>query len=285
MLWRPGDDGVHVCLVHRPRYDDWSLPKGKLDAGEHPLAAAVREVREETGHAGVPRLRLPSTAYRLPDGADKLVDYWAMRACDEPPGPRDDEADEVVWLSVGAAVDRLSYDHDRRVLDAFAATPATVSIALVRHARAGKRDTWAGPDDARPLDATGSAQADALAPLLALLRPGRLLAATPRRCVQTLMPLAAAVDLPIEADSAFAEPAPGQRRAERAAVAARRLAELAAAGGQVVVCSQGKVIPGALADLAGSADRDSFTTPKGTGWLLSFDGDRLTGLDRLAAEL
>lgn len=270
-------------MVHRPRYDDWSLPKGKLDAGEHPLAAAVREVREETGVLGAPRRRLPSAVYRLPDGSGKVVDYWVLRATDEPPEPHDDEADEVVWLPADTAAERMSYPHDRTDLSLFALAPTTAAIVLVRHGRAGRRDTWSGPDDARPLDALGEAQARALGPLVALFRPERLFAAPARRCVQTLTPLAEQADLPIEADSAFAEPRPGEQRAERAEVAAQRLRALAEMSECVVVCSQGKVIPEALAILAGDAARHAYQTPKGGAWVLSFAGDRLIGLDRLSA--
>ncbi len=282
VLWRPGAAGPQVCLVHRPRYDDWSLPKGKLHRGELPLAAAVREVHEETGVRGTPQLRLPSAAYRLPDGARKTVEYWAMRAADGPADAHDDEADEVAWLAVEEAAERVSYPHDRAVLGLFAANPVSVAIALVRHGHAGKRDTWSGPDDARPLDAEGVAEGRALACVLPLFRPERLLAATPRRCVQTLDATAAELDLPVEADSAFDEPRPGQTTKDRGAVAAARLRALAAAGRPVVVCSQGKVIPRALALLAGDEDRSGYRTPKGAAWLLSFHGDRLVALDRLA---
>ena len=76
----PDGPGVQICLVHRPRYDDWSLPKGKLEPGEHPLAAAVREVGEETGVRAVPQVRLPGVQLPLRDGTPKTVDYWSMRA-------------------------------------------------------------------------------------------------------------------------------------------------------------------------------------------------------------
>jgi 8-oxo-dGTP diphosphatase len=283
VLWRPAGRGVEVCLVHRPRYDDWSLPKGKLHAGEHPLACAVREVREETGVLGVPRLRLPSTSYRLPAGEDKRVDWWSLRAADGVPvQPHDEEADDVRWLPPDAAAALLSYPDDRDVLALFARIRTTAAIALVRHARAGKRDTWSGPDEARPLDDAGRAQAEALALLLTLFRPARLLSATPRRCVQTVAALAAESDLTIEADSSFDEPGPGQTKGERAAVAAARLRDLAEDGTTVVVCSQGKVIPGALARLSGDGAPEAFDTPKGTGWVLTFDGSTLVGLDRLS---
>jgi 8-oxo-dGTP diphosphatase len=277
VLWRPGP---LVCVVHRPRYDDWSLPKGKLKRGEHPLAAAVREVREETGMCGFPQRRLPTVRYTLPSGQPKTVRFWSLRAAgdDGGPPPEGDEVDEVCWLPPAEAAALLSYPDDARVVAAF--RPATHALPLVRHGRAGKRDTHWGPDDARPLDDRGRAQAQALAPLLALFAPQRLLAATPVRCRQTLEPAGALLDVPVEADSAFDEPRPGETRQERAAVLAQRLTDLAAAREPVAVCSQGKVMPPALARLTGG-EVDAYRTPKGSGWLLAFDGDRLVGADRL----
>ncbi|MEV4542395.1 NUDIX hydrolase [Micromonospora echinaurantiaca] len=280
VVWRPGGpDGPAVCLVHRPRYGDWSLPKGKLEPGERPLVAAVREVAEETDVRAVPQVRLPTVSYRS-EGRPKAVDYWSMRAVANGGFEPGTEVDEVRWLGVDEAIRLVSYPHDAEVLAAFAALPAvTATVALVRHAHAGQRGTWTGPDTGRPLDARGWSQAHALVPLVALVRPARLVSASARRCVQTLDPAAAELDLPIEVVGDLDEPRPGQQPDECALAAAARLVELAAAGGSVAVCSQGRVIPGALARLTGRAD--DFSTPKGGGWLLAFAGDRLLAADRL----
>ncbi|MGK5738815.1 NUDIX hydrolase [Micromonospora sp. URMC 103] len=280
VVWRPAAGATEVCLVHRPRYGDWSLPKGKLEPAEHPLMAAVREVAEETDVRAVPQIRLPSAHYRS-EGRPKVVDYWSMRAVASGGFQPGTEVDEVRWLPVDDAIRLVSYPHDAEVLAAFAALPpVTATVALVRHAHAGTRATWSGPDTARPLDAEGRAQAQALADLLALVRPARLLSASARRCVQTLDPAAARLDLPIEVCGDLDEPRPGQQRDERALALAARLQELAVAGGQLAVCSQGKVIPGALERLTGLVGAD-FTTPKGGGWLLAFAGDGLLATERL----
>ncbi|OZV77734.1 NUDIX hydrolase [Micromonospora echinospora] len=280
VAWRPATGGgIEVCLVHRPRYGDWSLPKGKLEPGEHPLLAALREVAEETDVRGVPQARLPSVSYRS-EGRPKVVDYWSLRAGADGGFQADTEVDEVRWLPVAAALELVSYPHDAQVLHAFAALPpVTGTVVLVRHARAGTRGTWSGPDTARPLDAIGWAQARTLARLVAAIRPVRLVSAAPRRCVQTLDPLAELVDLPIEVDRDFDEPEAGQQPVERALAAAARLTALASPDGPVVVCSQGKVIPPALERLTGRSD--DFTTAKGGGWLLAFTADGLLPPDRL----
>ncbi|MCX4473969.1 NUDIX hydrolase [Micromonospora sp. NBC_01655] len=279
VVWRPAGGDVLVCLVHRPRYGDWSLPKGKLEPGEHPLSAAVREVAEEADVRAVPQVRLPTMRYRS-EGRPKTVDYWSMRAVGDGGFQPDTEVDEIRWLPAGEAARLVSYPHDAEVLAAFAALPpVTATVALVRHAHAGRRGTWSGPDAGRPLDDTGWAQAHALAPLVALVRPVRLLSASARRCVQTLDPAAVLLDLPIEVSGDLDEPQPGQDLHERALAAAACLTELAATGSAAGVCSQGKVIPEALARLTGRAD--DFTTAKGGGWLLAFAADRLLAADRL----
>jgi len=279
VVWRPAPGGVEVCLVHRPRYDDWSLPKGKLDPGEHPLRAAVREVAEETDVQAVPQVRLPTIRYRS-EGRPKAVDYWSMRAVATGGFQPDTEVDQVRWFPADEAARRVSYPHDGEVIGAFAALPpVTATVLLLRHGHAGKRGTWTGPDSGRPLDAQGWAQAQALADLVALVRPVRLLSASARRCVQTLDPAAARLDLTIEVTGDLDEPKPGQQPDECALAAAARLTELAEAGDPVAVCSQGKVIPGLLERLTGRAG--DFTTPKGGGWLLAFAGARLVAADRL----
>ncbi|RLP92313.1 MULTISPECIES: NUDIX hydrolase [unclassified Micromonospora] len=280
VAWRPTADGVQVCVVHRPRYGDWTLPKGKLEPGEHPLVAAVREVAEESDVQGVPQVRLPSVRYRS-EGQPKLVDYWSMLAVGSGGFQPGTEVDDVRWVAVDDAIRLVSYPHDAEVLGAFAALPpVTGTVALLRHGHAGKRATWTGPDTGRPLDAEGWAQAYALAALVALVRPARLVSASPRRCVQTLDPAAALLDLPIEICGDLDEPQPGQQLDEQVLATAARLLELVGAGGRVAVCSQGKVLPGALEQLTGRVDED-FTTPKGGGWLLAFSADRLLSADRL----
>jgi 8-oxo-dGTP diphosphatase len=270
-----------VCLVHRPRYDDWSLPKGKLGRREHPLAAAVREVWEETSVRARPQVRLPSVRYRR-YGYPKAVDYWSMRSLSVERFTPNSEVDRLRWLSPDAAARTVSYEHDARVLRHFAGLPrVTAVVTLVRHALAGKRGTWSGPDSARPLDQAGRAQARALAPILAHMAPELILSASARRCTQTIEPMAARLDMPIEVDSAFDEPKPGQDQADVAAGAAARLRELATGYESVAVCSQGKVIPPALARLSGLGSAKAWATPKGTGWLLAFAGTHLAGADRI----
>lgn len=123
VVWRRRAGDVEVLVVHRPRYDDWSFPKGKLDPGETDAACAVREVEEETGITGTIGTELPGTRYVDRKGRDKVVRYWELAADDAPFVPND-EVDEVRWLTPAEARRLLSYDRDRAVLDAFASLRA-----------------------------------------------------------------------------------------------------------------------------------------------------------------
>jgi 8-oxo-dGTP diphosphatase len=243
----------------------------------------VREVFEETGVHGEPQLRLADVAYTMPDGVPKTVEFWLMRALDGPPADPVDptEVDTVVWLSPADALARLSYPDDRRLVEHVVALPPVTAVtALVRHAHAGKRSEFDGNDALRPIDVNGRAEAETLGLVLSLIAPRRLFAATPLRCRQTLEPLAGRLRLPIVAESAFAEPASVDEVPARAKLAAARLTELRG-GPRAAVCSQGKVIPGMLAALAGAGDPAPYKTPKGTGWILTWSGDRLLGLSRI----
>lgn len=118
VVWRRGRSGdVEVVLIHRPRYDDWSIPKGKLDPGETDERAALREVEEETTVVAELGPELPSTTYLDRSGKQKRVRYWAMTVVSGQPGA-DNEVDRAEWVSVADAVGRLSYERDIVVLEA-----------------------------------------------------------------------------------------------------------------------------------------------------------------------
>ncbi|MCT2592813.1 NUDIX hydrolase [Streptomyces sp. N2-109] len=119
VLWRrsPHDGGIEIGLVHRPRYGDWSLPKGKLKRGEDALRGAVREVREETGMECAPGSPLPTSRYTIDDGRPKEVRYWAAEATGGAFLPNK-EVDRLAWLPPAAARDRLSHERDRPLIDA-----------------------------------------------------------------------------------------------------------------------------------------------------------------------
>jgi 8-oxo-dGTP diphosphatase len=115
VVLRPGEDGIELCVVHRPRYGDWSLPKGKLDAGETFEEAALREVEEETGLRCELGRELQSSQYVDSKGRPKIVRYWLMEAVDGEFQPND-EVDELRWMTPHEAVDALTYERDRELV-------------------------------------------------------------------------------------------------------------------------------------------------------------------------
>jgi len=186
--------GKQVLLVHRPAYDDWSFPKGKLDRGEHPAVAAVREVAEETGvHI---RLGVPLAGQRYPNGSRmKSVYYWQGWAVgdDDVSGYQvNDEIDEVAWVPIDKAVDVLTYSRDRETLAEARRRPKkSRALVVLRHADARSRKAWRRRDDRRrPLVKAGHLQAQRLVPLLAAYDVTRVLSSSSTRCVDTLQPYA-----------------------------------------------------------------------------------------------
>jgi 8-oxo-dGTP diphosphatase len=119
VVWRDGEKGTEILLVHRGRYDDWSFPKGKLDPGESWKAGARREVEEETGVRPTLGPELLTSMYRAAKGRAKTVRYWAMTAKTAAPFVPNDEVDEIAWLRPAKARKRLTYARDRDVLDSF----------------------------------------------------------------------------------------------------------------------------------------------------------------------
>jgi 8-oxo-(d)GTP phosphatase len=280
VLWRHalGGSGVEIALVHRPKYDDWSLPKGKLEPGEPPVLGAIREIWEETGHRAVPGRPIGETRYSK-DGQPKRVRYWSMRAAGGTFVPTE-EVDQLMWLPPREARQFLSPDRDRGIAEEYSRdTDATWAILLVRHGSAGDRSTWSGADRERPLDDVGREQADMLAPLFSAYDAHRVLSADVLRCLDTVGPYAAQRDIAIESEPLLSE---SGHEAHRAA-AAERLLSLVAAHESLVVCSQGRAMPDLILAVCKAYDVEAPRDPsarKGGGWILHFAAN---GKPRLAA--
>jgi 8-oxo-dGTP diphosphatase len=200
-----------VLLVHRPKYDDWSFPKGKLDPGEDPRSAAVREVLEETGARVRLGPSLTAQSYVVGNGTPrtKLVHYWTARVRGDFKASRyipNEEIDEVDWFDLDAAEDWLSYDRDRAVLaEALPFQRKSHPLLVLRHADAVNRKVWSGDESERPLSPKGKAQAAALVPELAAYGVKRLVSSSARRCWTTLAPYGVAVDREIEVTDHLSE--------------------------------------------------------------------------------
>lgn len=208
LVWRPGSGGPDVALVHRPRYDDWSFPKGKREPGEHVLRTAVREVREETGFQVVLGRPLGRSVYPVAAGT-KDVSYWAARYVEPSGFARGAEVDDVRWVPADMAHERLTYERDVELLGEFRSAPAdTAPLILLRHAAAGRKagvvsKNQVAADLARPLDAEGISTAQALADVLACYGRCRVISSAAERCLATVRPYARLVGAPVEVEPAL----------------------------------------------------------------------------------
>lgn len=274
VLWSMAGDERQFAVVHRPRYDDWSLPKGKSKPREHLVQTAFREVIEETGITPIVGQRLQSQQYPVPEG-DKVVEWWAMRATDGEFAPGD-EVDELRWLPVDQALKLLTYDRDRALLHDIGEMP-TATVLLIRHAKAGDRYRWTDDDRLRPIDSAGRKQAGRIAEIVPCWHPDRVASADLLRCMQTVAPLAEALGMPIETEPTMSEDA----YATDPDAGVARIRELAALGGTSAISSQGGAIPGMIADLADADGLDLPELPakKGSMWALFFAGQRLIAAD------
>lgn len=248
--WRRRHGRLEVALVHRPKYDDWSWPKGKLDPGEQPCVAAVRETFEETGLQVRLGLPLPRAEYPVLDAVGtpvtKQVHYWAAKVVGGH-GRLEHEIDAVDWVDVRTANDRLDYARDREQLLALVRADRegdlkTWPLAVVRHAKATPRSHWTGDDRLRPLDAVGRAQAQGVSAVLGAYGIRRLVTSSSARCVSTLEPYAGARDLDLRRRDTLSE----EGFEADPARALGELDDLLRRGHPAALCSHGPVLPDLL---------------------------------------
>lgn len=303
LLWRNTPGGVEVALIHRPGHDDWTIPKGKVEPGEHTLAAAVRETAEETGIQPVLGRPLATVRYQV-EGGPKRVDYWAAQVTEPPPAfTPNHEVDRLDWLPAAEAASRLTYRHDAALLDRLLehAGVVTVPYVLLRHASAGRRGSWPGNDLLRPLDDAGLAGARTVAGLLACYAPDRVISSVAERCLATVRPYAEQAGLDVVAEPLFT--ARGPDGPDRGADARQRFAGLLADAVPTVVCAHRENLPLLLAaarDTLSPADGSAaaagpgavpgflpprstvagdWAPPKPGFWVLHTAGDRLLAVE------
>ncbi|WP_147918752.1 NUDIX hydrolase [Ruania zhangjianzhongii] len=213
VVWRMNGRKLEVLLIHRPRYDDWSWPKGKLDDADESLPmCAVREVQEETGVPVLLGVKLPTVRYKLAGGEKKVCHYWAATAVD-PEGPAagalhargkikkcsKHEVDQVRWVEARKAAKLLTRSDDKEPLGALLDlweddVLRTWTLLVVRHGRAKKRSAWKGGESTRPLTPAGQKQSANLVPLLAAFGVQEVISSPWERCAATVRPFAEASD-------------------------------------------------------------------------------------------
>jgi 8-oxo-dGTP diphosphatase len=207
--WRVNKDSLEVLLIHRPRYDDWSWPKGKIDDGETVPECAIREVEEEIGLTAALGIPLPPIHYHVPAGL-KVVHYWAVDADGATLRPDGKEVDSVMWCAPEKAARLLSNPSDAEPLEYLVKAHSqneldTWPLLILRHAKAKPRSSWTKAEGERPLAATGRRQAQAIGRLLHAWKPLRIVTSPWLRCVATVAPYAKASDAKVKVIEALTE--------------------------------------------------------------------------------
>ena len=259
LCWREAHGELLVAVVHRKRYDDWSWPKGKVDAGESLPEAAVREIREETGLKVKLGVKLGVQQYKLANGADKEVHYWAAKVSDKAlrnsTFKPDEEVSSVNWMTTSDARTKFSYDFDRQLLDEVEALHKnglldTRPFIVLRHAKATPRAEWKGgkavDDGKRPLLPEGFEQAKQLVPLLSAFAPKRVFTSPWYRCKTTVEPYASSRRVKIIERSVFSELG-NQKGPQRTA---KGVLAIAREGKAVLLCAHRPSLPSILKALS-----------------------------------
>lgn len=232
-------------LVHRPRYNDWSLPKGKLDRKESFRAAAQREVEEETGRRAEVVARLGTIAYRTKRRNNKVVRYWLMEAAGGKFRPNR-EVDKIIWLPARKADRILSYNRDRQVLrwaHELSSRPKAGRVYLIRHGDAGSSDNWKKSDAKRPLSKRGRHQASGLVDMLTRVPITEIYSSDRKRCQQTVARLSSSIGLELNVTKSLREDVKPRDFQERIA---------GVQGDVCVICTHGEVISDYIEALASS---------------------------------
>lgn len=255
VVWRLVEGKVRVLLIHRTRYRDLTLPKGKVDPGEMLAETAVREVFEETGVRTALGVPIGVSRYTLPSGRTKIVHYWAAEATDEAVRTSafvpNKEIAAIEWVSMKRARKTLSYPVDVEILENFArlvddGVLHTFPIIALRHAKALKRSDWDGTDSARGLTPRGKLQAKSIVGPLMAFGVEIIVSSEAVRCLATVRPLAKTTGLTIKRTRRISQEDWEVGRGDpRTIIGARVRARVPA-----VLCSHGPVLPDILAEMA-----------------------------------
>jgi 8-oxo-(d)GTP phosphatase len=255
VLWRIVDEKILVLLIHRTKYRDVTLPKGKVDPGEMLAETASREIFEETGirvSLGVP---VGVSRYRMPNKREKIVHYWAAEATDAAIRSSafvpNKEIAALEWVALKKAMGRLSYPVDVEILEHFAGlidegVLRTFPIIVLRHAKALTREEWSGKDAARPLSARGRKQANSIVGPLLAFGVRRIISSPATRCMKSVAPLSSALGRKIDKSALISQDAWENGESDARSVVGERVRTRKPA----VLCSHGPVLPEILTEIA-----------------------------------
>jgi 8-oxo-dGTP diphosphatase len=273
---------IEVLLVHRHRYDDWSLPKGKLEEGEALISCAYREVLEETGLSIKLGPFVGVVEYYVPDGL-KQVSYWSASLIEDKSSFHpNEEVDQIIWLDLESAAFKATRESDKEILELFASSPYDSSaMIMLRHAKALERTEWQGEDEDRPLQLVGQLQAKRMHSLYQVFGVDEIHTSDAVRCLDTVAQMAKTLQLTPIITNAVSEYT-YKKNKEKSIDYAK---DLIKKNKQVILCSHNPVLPRMMEKLTKKIDfdyPDNKLLP-GEAWVLFHDKKEVLQIDRIAA--
>ncbi len=283
VVWRRDIEGeIEVLLVHRPRYDDWSLPKGKVEEGEALISCSYREILEETGLSIKLGPYIGSVEYYVPDGL-KSVAYWSASLVEDHSSfHANEEVDQIIWLDLQSAAFRATRESDREILVRFSATPYDSSaLIMLRHGKALERTEWQGEDEDRPLQLVGQLQSKRMLSLYQVYGLDEIHTSDAVRCLDTVALMAKSLQITPVITNAVSEYT-YKKNKEKAIEYAK---ELIKKKKQVILCSHNPVLPRMMEKLTKKIDFDypDNKLMPGEAWVLFHNKKEVLQIDRMAA--
>ena len=254
LVWRKSEKKkIELAIIHRPKYDDWTIPKGKVESNESLISCAYREVIEETSIETEFGRYLGEVNYQSLEGPKQVL-FWSAQVLKENSFTPNSEVDQIKWVEVSKAAKLLSLDTDKVILNKFIKSEYdTKPLILLRHAKAISRDEWQGDDDDRPLDALGQAQAKRLLSLYQVFNLGQIHTSDAIRCYDTVEPMAKSLGLKLEVSSKVSESS--FKKDKDAAFDYAK--DLMKADNRVLLCSHNPILPKMLNKLGKNSDVDT----------------------------
>ena len=283
VVWRNNKDKTEVAIIHRPKYNDWSFPKGKLEIGESLIACAHREVFEETNIQTEFGPFLGDSEYLTPDGK-KQVSFWAAKAITDKDFSPNSEVDQLKWVEVKKVKELLTLETDKKILAQFIKLDfGTKPFILLRHAKAVTRDEWQGDDDDRPLDSLGQNQAKRLLSIYQVYNIEQIHTSDAVRCYDTVNPMVKGLGIKLEVTGKLSE-STYKIDKEKAFDYAK---ELIKEDSRILLCSHNPILPKMLKKLTkkSDVDADEGKLSPADAWVIHRSGKEIIQIDRIDAPI
>jgi 8-oxo-dGTP diphosphatase len=283
VLWRERMPlSLEVALIHRPKYDDWTFPKGGVEIGEDLIQAAFRECIEETGIKPVIGPYIGEATYKE-SGEKKVVNYWMAREqAISHTFQANDEVDQLQWLGIKEARHFLTYDTDREILSKFVKLERHVkTLIFLRHAKAVKRDEWFGEDSDRPLAHLGQLQVAKLPMFFKPFGVEEVHTSDAQRCIGTAGPLAESLRVDCKVTPSLSEDV----FEKDDNIAIEYIQQLVKFNKSSVVCSHNPIFHEMLLAFENSREfsKQLLSLKPAESWIVHFSGIRITAVDSISA--